>query len=242
MAAELRAHEPGLEVELVVVSTEGDRRRDVSLAEIGGKGVFVKEVQAAVLDGRADVAVHSAKDLPALTPDGLVVAAVPPRADPRDGLVGSTLDDAGPMGATVATGSRRRAVQLVEVRPDLVIVDLRGNIDTRVARAGDDDVDAVVVAVAALDRLGRSDAIAEVLDPSVMLPQVGQGSLAIECRVDDAATRSRLEVLDDPTSRVSLRRRACVPRAARWRLRPAGRGVRGGRLDRPVADAGGARR
>ena len=188
VAAALQARDPSLEVELVVVSTEGDRRRDVSLSEIGGKGVFVKEVQAALLDGRAEVAVHSAKDLPAIGPEGIVVAAVPERADPRDGLVGAALAHLAE-GATVATGSRRRAVQLQEVRPDLRVIDLRGNIDTRVARAQDPDVDAVVVAVAALDRLGRRDALAEVLEPGVMLPQVGQGSLAIECRSDDAPTR-----------------------------------------------------
>jgi hydroxymethylbilane synthase len=188
-----------VEVELVAVSTEGDRRRDVSLAELGGKGVFVKEVQAAVLDGRADLAVHSAKDLPAVTVEGLVIGAVPDRADPRDALAGGALD-ALPDGATVATGSKRRAVQLSDARPDLRIVDLRGNIDTRLAKVG--EVDAVVVAVAALQRLDRTDAIAEVLEVDVMLPQVGQGALAIECRADDDATRARLAAIEDAPSRV----------------------------------------
>jgi hydroxymethylbilane synthase len=188
-----------VEVELVAVSTEGDRRRDVSLAELGGKGVFVKEVQAAVLDGRADLAVHSAKDLPAVTVEGLVIGAVPDRADPRDALSGAALG-ALPDGATVATGSKRRAVQLSDARPDLRIVDLRGNIDTRLAKVG--EVDAVVVAVAALQRLDRTDAIAEVLDVDVMLPQVGQGALAIECRADDDETRARLAAIEDAPSRV----------------------------------------
>jgi hydroxymethylbilane synthase len=188
-----------VDVELVAVSTEGDRRRDVSLSELGGKGVFVKEVQAAVLDGRADLAVHSAKDLPAVTVESLVVGAVPERADPRDALAGAALA-ALPIGATVATGSKRRAVQLLDVRPDLQIVDLRGNIDTRLAKVG--EVDAVVVAVAALERLERTDAIAAVLDVDVMLPQVGQGALAIECRSDDDETRARLVAIEDPRSRV----------------------------------------
>jgi hydroxymethylbilane synthase len=181
------------------VSTEGDRRRDVSLAELGGKGVFVKEVQAAVLDGRADLAVHSAKDLPAVTVEGLVVGAVPERGDPRDALAGATLATLA-VGATVATGSKRRSVQLLDARPDLRIVDLRGNIDTRLAKVG--EVDAVVIAVAALERLDRTDAIAEALDVDVMLPQVGQGALAIECRSDDRETRARLSAIEDLPSRV----------------------------------------
>ncbi|HKY13867.1 MAG TPA: hydroxymethylbilane synthase [Microthrixaceae bacterium] len=199
VAERLRAAHAGLEVELVTVSTEGDRRRDVPLAEIGGKGVFVKEVQASVLDGRADFAVHSAKDLPAETPNGLVIGAVPERGDARDALVGSTLADLG-SGATVATGSRRRACQLLDLRPDLEIVDLRGNIDTRMAKVG--EVDAVVVAFAALVRLGRDAEATEVLTPEVMLPQVGQGALAIEARADDAATAELLAVLEHgPTRR-----------------------------------------
>jgi hydroxymethylbilane synthase len=200
VAARLRAAH-GTLVELVVVRTEGDRRRDVPLAEIGGKGVFVKEVQAAVLDGRADAAVHSAKDLPAVGPPGLVIAAVPERADPRDALVGSTLAGL-TSGATVATGSRRRACQLLAARPDLHVVGLRGNIDTRLARVG--EVDAVVVAHAALLRLELADRVAEVLDPDAMLPQVGQGALAIEARSDDEETRSALATLEDPTTRRCL--------------------------------------
>ena len=189
------------EVRILEISTEGDRRRDVPLSEIGGKGVFVKEVQAAVIDGRADLAVHSAKDLPAVTPDELVIGGVPERADPRDGLVGAPLAEI-PEGGTIATGSGRRAVQLLEARPDLRIVDLRGNMDTRIAKAAEHD--AVVVAVAALTRLGLEDRLAEVLEPSVMLPQVGQGTLAIECRAADERTRAALRVLDHPPSRSRL--------------------------------------
>ena len=192
--------EPGLEVETVVVETGGDRRRDVPIWELGGKGAFVKEVQAAVLEGRADVAVHSAKDLPSLTPDGLVIGAVPERADVRDALVGATLA-ALPPGATVASGSLRRRAQLAHVRPDLGFEGLRGNIATRLAYAEREDVAAVVMAAAALDRLGLADRIAERLDSDVMLPQVGQGALAVECRADDTDTRCLLDRIEHTPSR-----------------------------------------
>ena len=188
----------GREIEAVVVDTSGDRRADVPIWEIGGQGVFVKEVQAAVLDGRADVAVHSAKDLPSAPTPGLVLAAVPERDDPRDALVGSGLD-ALPSGAVVATGSVRRRAQLAWARPDLTFAGLRGNIATRLAKAP--GYDAVVVALAALRRLGRTDDVAEALDPWVMLPQVAQGALAVECRVDDVATREAVVVVDHAPSR-----------------------------------------
>jgi hydroxymethylbilane synthase len=194
----LRARDPDIAVELVVVDTTGDRRRDVPIAELGGKGVFAKEVQAAVLDGRADIAVHSAKDLPALTPDGLVIAAVPERADPRDALVGARLDDI-PPGGVVATGSLRRRVQLAAMRPDLEFAELRGNMATRVAKAADHD--AVVVAACALDRLGWSDRIAERLDIEQCVPQVAQGALAAECRIDDEDTRRLLAAVEHELSR-----------------------------------------
>lgn len=182
----LRASHPGTEVKLVVVSTEGDRRVDVPLAEIGGKGVFVKEIQAAVLDGRADLAVHSAKDLPAIGPDGLEIAAYPERADPRDALVGVPLV-ALPPGGRVATGSRRRAAQLHALRPDLEIRGLRGNIATRLAKA--DEHHAVVVALAALVRLGVADRAVDVLSVDQMCPQVGQGALAVEALAGSDAAR-----------------------------------------------------
>ena len=179
--------------ELVIVDTTGDRRQDVSLTEIGGQGVFVKEVQQAVLDGRADAAVHSAKDLPSVTADGLAIAAICERGDPRDALVGSTLADL-PAGGTVATGSARRRAQLAHLRPDLNFADLRGNIDTRLAKAA--GFDAIVMAVAALDRMGRP--YREALDPAVMVPQVGQGAIAVECRAGEEAA---FAALDDPPSR-----------------------------------------
>jgi hydroxymethylbilane synthase len=200
VVALLHKVDPAIEAEVVVVETSGDRRLDVPIWEIGGKGVFVKEVQAAVLDGRADLAVHSAKDLPSATPAGLVLAAVPERADVRDALVGATLGDL-PPGAVVATGSLRRRAQLAHHRPDLRFEGLRGNMATRVARAGQDGVAAVVVAAAALDRLGWGDRIAERLGADVMLPQVGQAALAVECRSDDGDTRFALERIEHGPSR-----------------------------------------
>jgi hydroxymethylbilane synthase len=200
VATLLQKAEPGLEVELVVVETSGDHRLDVPIWELGGKGVFVKEVQAAVLEGRADVAVHSAKDLPSATPRGLVIGAVTERADPRDALVGSTLDGLAP-GSVVATGSLRRRAQLAHVRPDLSFEGLRGNMATRLARAASADVAAIVVAAAALDRLGLHDQIDERLDVDVMLPQVGQAALAVECRADHTEARCLLDRVEHTPSR-----------------------------------------
>ncbi len=188
----------GFDLMEVVVSTTGDERQDLPIHAMGGKGVFVKEVQAAVLDGRADIAVHSMKDLPSQTPDGLVLAAVPARADARDVLVGRRLAELS-QGAVVASGSIRRRAQLASIRPDLEFRELRGNIATRLAKAA--DFDAIVMAAAALDRLGESPEIVDHLDPEVMLPQVGQGALAIECRSDDAVVREALESIQDPVAR-----------------------------------------
>jgi hydroxymethylbilane synthase len=186
------------DVELVIVETTGDRRQDVSIEVLGGQGVFVKEVQLAVLDGRADAAVHSAKDLPSTTAEGLVLAALTQRGDPRDALVGSTLDGLQPR-ATVATGSVRRRAQLAHMRPDLQFADLRGNIATRLKKA--DGFDAIVMAVAALERLGQHERIAEALDPDVIVPQVSQGAIGVECRADDAATQKTLQAIDHGPTR-----------------------------------------
>ncbi len=199
----------GVDSALVVVETEGDRRQDLSLAHLGGRGVFVKEVQAAVSRGDADAAVHSAKDLPAaadLAVPGLVLAAVPERGDPRDVLVGAELDGL-PTGATVATGSARRRVQLANRRPDLTFADLRGNLATRLARAGTDGVVAVVTARAALDRLAWEPPPGlafEVLAPSTMVPQAGQGALAVECRAEDERTLEALAAIDDGSAHADL--------------------------------------
>jgi len=198
----LRQAHPGLETELVAVDTAGDRQKDRPLTEVGGQGVFVKEVQAAVLEGRADLAVHSAKDLQSVETDGLVLAAFPSRADARDALVGTPLAGLLP-GATVATGSVRRRAQLAWRRPDLRFTDLRGNIATRLERVPPGG--AVIMAQAALDRLGLAAAAAELLDPEVMLPQVGQGAMAAECRADDAPTIALLQAIDDPATATAVR-------------------------------------
>ena len=188
----------GVEVEPVIVDTQGDRLTDVPIWELGGRGVFVKEVQAAVLGGRADFAVHSAKDLPSSTPEGLTIASVPERADARDALVGQRFD-ALPPGARIGTGSVRRRAQLAWLRPDLTFGGLRGNIDTRLSKAG--GFAAIVVAAAALDRLGRTSDLTELLPTEVMVPQVGQGALAVECRADDEATLAALRAIQHGPSR-----------------------------------------
>jgi len=195
----LRAADPSVGFELLIVDTQGDRRIDVPIYELGGKGVFAKEVQAAVLDGRADIAVHSAKDLPSVTVPGLVLAAVPERGDPRDALVGSTLADL-PEAAEVATGSLRRRVELLRHRPDLRFVSLRGNMQTRLDKASDHD--AIVVAATAFDRLGLADRLTERLAVETVLPQVGQAALAVECREGDDELRARLAAIEHvPTRR-----------------------------------------
>lgn len=191
-----------IDVTLVPMTTTGDQLADVPISTLGGKGVFVKEVQAAVLDGRADLAVHSAKDLPALTPDGLTIAAVPDRGDARDALVGSRLDDLDE-GATVATGSHRRRVQLAALRPDLQFAELRGNIATRLTKAA--GFDAIVMAAVALERLGESPATVEVLSVEQMVPQVGQGALAVEVRADDDESLSLLQTINHAASARRLR-------------------------------------
>lgn len=185
------------DVEIVVVSTSGDRDKVTPLHQIGGKGIFVKEVQAALLDGRADLAVHSAKDMPAISPEELVLGGVPRRGNPHDVLVGGRLADL-PTGARVGTGSVRRRAQLASLRPDLVFDELRGNIATRLEKAA--EFDAIVMAAAALERLGEEPAVVDLLTASQMVPQVGQGALAIECRVDDGVARAGLAAISHAES------------------------------------------
>lgn len=191
----------GHDVELVRITTHGDVST-APLTSMGGAGVFVGAVRAAVLDGRADFAVHSFKDLPTAAEPGLVLAAVPTREDPVDALCssgGRRLADL-PAGASVGTGSPRRAAQLRALRPDLSVVEIRGNVETRLARAGA-DLDAVILAAAGLRRIGLADHITERFDPAVFLPAPSQGALALECRSDDDAVRSALAELDDSASR-----------------------------------------
>jgi hydroxymethylbilane synthase len=201
VAAAVMAAHPRVEVELVIVETRGDQRVDVPLHQIGGQGIFVKEVQQAVLDGRADAAVHSAKDLPAATAPGLVIGAFTARRDPRDALVGARLDDL-PIGATVASGSVRRRAQLALLRPDLQFAELRGNIPSRLSKVPEGG--AVVVACAALEVLGRTNEAAEVLPVSTMIPMVGQGCVAVECAVGDSSVRELLTSVDDPGTRAAV--------------------------------------
>jgi hydroxymethylbilane synthase len=192
-------NELGASTEIVLVKTTGDRIQSVSLAKIGGKGLFVKEIEEALTDGRADVAVHSAKDLPAVLADGLALAAFPQRADFRDALVarkaGATLSALG-AGARVGTGSARRAAQLKTNRADLEIVPLRGNVPTRLRKLVEQELDAVILACAGLDRLGFGDQIAERISPDLMLPAVAQGALALEARSGEALCDD-LAALDD---------------------------------------------
>jgi hydroxymethylbilane synthase len=231
----LQAAWPELRVELVTVVTEGDRRRDVPAASLGGKGIFTAAVQQAVLDGRADLAVHSAKDLPAAQVPGLVLAAVPRRADPRDVLVGRSrltgLDDLGP-GARVGTGSPRRVALLHWLRPDLELVPIRGNVDSRVRRVHAGELDAVVLAAAGLRRLGLAADAAVPLDPESFTPAPGQGTLAVEAREDDTRALGLLSALTDRPSRVALRaERAFLQRLGGSCTLPAGAILR-------VTDAG----
>jgi len=205
VAGLLRAQEPGLEVRLHELVTRGDRILEVPLAEVGGKGLFVKEIEDALLAGRAEVAVHSMKDLPAVLAPGLVVAAVPEREDPRDALCSRkarSLADL-PRGARVGTSSLRRGAQLRALRPDLRIEMVRGNVETRL-RKGETDLDAVVLAYAGLRRLGLAERASYVFGPEEMLPAVAQGALALEARADDPGTLGRLARLEHPETRIRV--------------------------------------
>jgi hydroxymethylbilane synthase len=208
VADALRAAHPGLTVEVVVVRTQGDDST-VSLDQIGGQGVFVTEVEAAVAAGRAEAAVHSAKDMTSTMAPGLVLAAVPHRADARDGLVGCAWADL-PPGALIATGSARRRAQLAYLRPDLIFTEIRGNMERRVSRGEDGSVSAVMVAVAAMERLGWMHRLTDILDPVDVLPQAGQGAIAVQCRAGDADVLSLLAAIDDPLSHRAVRAERAV--------------------------------
>lgn len=188
-------------VEMITMDTFADLRLDLPIADLGGKGAFSKEVQNVLIAGAADIAVHSAKDLQALTPETLTIAAVPERGEARDALVGSALVDL-PLNAVVATGSNRRRVQLAGLRPDLRFVGLRGNIGTRLSKL--EGFDALVMAQAAIERLELELETVDVLDTGQMIPQVGQGALAVECRADNAEIIERLADIDHPSSRRTL--------------------------------------
>jgi hydroxymethylbilane synthase len=203
----LTARFPDRPVELVPMETKGDKLLDAPLAKLGGKGLFVKELEEGLLDGRIDLAVHSLKDVPVDLPAGLHLGAVCEREDPRDALVAPAHRAFVklPRGARVGTSSLRRQSQLLAVRPDLCIVPLRGNVQTRLEKLEREGLDAVVLAFAGLRRLGLDKRATEILDPCVSLPAIGQGSLAIECRAEDAGTNAYVCALDHPESALAAR-------------------------------------
>ena len=206
---------PGQKVVLTVIKTQGDKILDVPLAKVGGKGLFVKEIEEALLDRRIDLAVHSMKDMPADIPEGLCIGAVPRREAPWDVLIAreSLPLEQLKKGARIGTSSLRRAAQLLHVRPDIAIVPLRGNLDTRLKKLQTESLDAIVLAQAGVRRLGLVDRITQVLEPSVMLPAVGQGALCIEIRQDDPRIQPVAAALDHlPTRRVVLGERAFLNR------------------------------
>ena len=211
VATLLRAAHPGLEVDLVPLSTQGDRVQDRALAEVGGKGLFVKELELAMQDGRADIAVHSMKDVPSELPAGFCIAAALPRANPRDAFVSrhcARFADL-PQDARVGTSSPRRQAQLRHARPDLRLELLRGNVDTRLRRLAEGSLDAILLACAGLERLGLGAHITEELGLDVSLPAVGQGVIGIECLSDDDRSRDALAALHHPESFLRL----CAERA-----------------------------
>ena len=210
VAERLRALHPQLPLRIEIIKTTGDKLKDVSLSIIGGRGVFTKELEEALLDGRIDLAAHSLKDLPTRLPDNLTIAAITEREDPRDALVlreGAQTAAASlkalPPGATVGTSSLRRRAQLIHLRPDLSIKDLRGNVDTRLRKLDAGEYDALILASAGLRRLGLGDRISAYLEPEEMLPAVGQGALALETRADDETTISFVTALDHAATRAA---------------------------------------
>lgn len=201
-----RLAEIGVAVELVLIGTQGDQNQTVPVGAIGTFGVFTKEIQRALLDGRIDLAVHSLKDLPTERVEGLCLAAVPPREAAGDALVGRdgrSFDEL-PSGARIGTGSVRRRAQLWHARPDLAMLDVRGNVDTRLRKLDEGAFDALVLAEAGLKRLGLANRIVQVLPKSLVLPAVGQGALGLETRSDDDAARASVAALDDPSSHAAV--------------------------------------
>ena len=205
--AQLQRLHPGLDVELVTFVTQGDKILDTPLAKIGGKGLFVKELENALLDGRADLAVHSMKDVPMELPEGLTLAVICEREDPADAFVSNTyaqLDDL-PQGATLGTSSLRRKCQIQAYRPDLNIIDLRGNVGTRLSKLDAGQYDAIILAAAGLKRLGLQARIRETLLTSLSLPAVGQGALGLECRQGDQRILDLIQPLSDGATEICVR-------------------------------------
>lgn len=205
---ELKHFDSGFAFDLKKIMTKGDRVLDVTLSKIGGKGLFVKEIERSLLDGEIDMAVHSMKDMPSVLPEGLIIGCIPARVDPRDVMISNQYDSfAGlPKGAVIGTSSLRRGSQLLAKRPDLVIEPIRGNIDTRLAKLKEGPFDAIILAAAGLSRMGWSkEVVTEYLDPEICLPAVGQGALAIECRKDDHELFELLKKLDDVETAMTVR-------------------------------------
>ncbi len=215
VAERLRALRPGLDVRIRVIQTGGDRKTDRPLAAFGQKGIFVRELEEALLDGRIRAAVHSLKDLPSTMAGPFLLAAVPEREDPSDCLVSREnlrLEELAP-GAVVGTGSPRRAAQILAMRPDLTVRDIRGNVDTRLAKLERGDFDAIVLAVAGLRRLGLDGVISQRLEPGQMTGAVGQGALGIQIREDDTEAAGLLKVLDHPPSRAAVEAERALARS-----------------------------
>ena len=204
--AQLEIHHPGIQVELVPMSTQGDKILDTPLAKIGGKGLFVKELEQAMLEGRADIAVHSMKDVPVEFPEGLELNTICVREDPRDAFVSNrfkTIEEL-PQGAVVGTSSLRRQCQIRALRPDLEIRDLRGNVNTRLAKLDEGQYDAIILAAAGLIRLEMPQRIASFIEPEQSLPANGQGAVGIECRSDDITTKQLLAALEHTETRIRV--------------------------------------
>jgi hydroxymethylbilane synthase len=196
----------GHTVELEIIKTTGDRLQEVTFAQVGSKGMFTKEIEEALAEGRIDLAVHSLKDLPTELPEPFALAATPPRVDPRDVFVSVRFANlaALPLGARVGTSSQRRRAQLKALRPDIEAVEFRGNVDTRLRKLAEGQVDAILLAAAGLDRLGKTEWVRERLEPKDFCPAAGQGSLGIETRKDDAATITVVAFLNDPATRFAV--------------------------------------
>ena len=211
----LEALHPDLQVELVPMSTQGDKILDTPLAKVGGKGLFVKELETAMMEGRADIAVHSMKDVPVEFPDGLGLHTICEREDPRDAFVSNHFNqiDELPQGAVVGTSSLRRQCQLRAARPDLVIRDLRGNVNTRLAKLDAGEYDAIILAAAGLKRLEMAHRIAAFIEPEQSLPANGQGAVGIECRLDDHELHALLAPLEHPETRIRVLTERAMNRA-----------------------------
>ncbi len=206
VANKLKEHHPQISIELVIIKTMGDKLKDVPLAKVGGKGLFIKEIEEALLAGEVDLAVHSLKDMPAEMPAGCILGAVPRREDWRDAFISNTYNSLAeiPPGGRVGTGSLRRRVQILHRRPDLEVVHLRGNVDTRLRKMTEQGLDAILLAAAGLKRLGLSHIPRSFLSAEEMLPAISQGALGLEIREQDREMSELLACLDDPPSRIAV--------------------------------------